>query len=788
MDLLGRLQSHPLFATFKPEALAEAVRLGAAATYEPGEVCIHHDQAGDVFGILISGRLEAIRDHGTPQAAHLGYIEPGECFGEMSMLTGNPTTADVVACEKSEAVVFLQEAISPVIAVNPEAVRFLARLIAQRLAPKPEPSRAAPRPAIPYSLGAVGPMRILAVSCRRRDVRYAYFDTTSESAQAWGSVGGLGGHEAIHIHRTAAGEKRGAVAPATHEAAIEAALAALAAKDGGVIARTTDLSAIGHCVRHGGVRFNGPAVIDDAVKAEIRRLVALAPYDNPHNLAGIEACRKFAPGVPQVAVFDTAFHLTMPQAACRYALPNDLAHEPDLRRYGFHGISHEGAARAAAARLGLSFDALRIITCHLGEGASLAAIDHGRSVDTTMGFTPLEGLVMATRPGDVDAGLILHLVRDRGLAADDLYRRLFTESGLLGLSGVSGDVLEVMEAANKGDARAILALQVFCQRAKKHLSAYIGLLGGADAIVFTGGVGENSPGVRARICQGLDWMGIVLDEDLNRGVQAARGVTEPLSVRGGAVAPSPHAKIGARGKAAEISAPHSRARILVVTSDEEHTIARHTVQALSHARVTQVMRQKERPIPVGISAHHVHLTQEHVEALFGRGRTLTWHADLTQPGQYACKEQVNLIGPKGRIDRVRVLGPVRPESQVEIARTEEFKLGVDAPIRHSGDLDGTPGIQLEGPSGCVRLARGVICAMRHIHMSPEDAMAFAVRDRDVVRIRVPGERSLIFGDVVVRVHPEFRLDMHIDTDEANAAELGADAVGYLDSIQQRAKA
>jgi len=320
----------------------------------------------------------------------------------------------------------------------------------------------------------------------------------------------------------------------------------------------------------------------------------------------------------------------------------------------------------------------------------------------------------------------------------------------------------VMEAANRGEPRAILALQVFCQRAKKHLSAFVGVLGGVDAIVFTGGVAENSPGVRARILQGFDWMGIALDEDLNRTRQAGRG------------------------QPAQISAAHSRTHVLVVHGDEEHTIARHAVQALSHARVTQVMRQNELAIPVGISAHHVHLTPAHVEALFGKGHTLTWFADLTQPGQYACQEKVNLIGPKGRIDNVRVLGPVRPESQVEIARTEEFKLGIDAPIRHSGDLDGTPGIQLEGPNGCVRLDHGVICAMRHIHMSPEDAMAFAVRDRDVVRIRVPGERSLIFGDVVVRVHANFRLDMHIDTDEANAAELGEKAVGYLDSIQHRA--
>jgi acetate kinase len=762
MDLLGRLQSHPLFATFTPEALAEVVRQGAAATYEAGEVCIHSDEAGELFGVLISGRMEAVRGFGTPAATRLGYIDPGECFGEMSMLTGNPTSADVVAAEKSEAVVFFQEAISPLVATNAEAVKFLARLIAKRLAPKPEQQRTAPKAVGRYSLGAVSPMRILSISCRQDYVRYAYFDTTSEASLAWGRITGLGGREAEHIHKTAKSENRGAVAPATIEAAIKAALGALTAPGSGMVKAPTDLTAVGHCVRHGGTRFNGPTIVTDEVKAEIKRLAALMPFDNPFNLAGIEACQKLIPGAAQVAVFDTAFHLTMPEAASRYALPADLAYEKDLRRFGFHGISHEGAGRAAAAHLGMNFDALRIITVHLGEGASITAIDHGRSVDNTMGLTPLEGLVMATRPGDVDPGLILHLVRQGRISADDLYRRLFTEAGLLGLSGISGDVLEVTEAANAGDPRAILALQVFCQRAKKHLAAEVGLLGGVDAVVFTGGVGENSPGTRARILQGLDWMGIVLDEDLNRTRQAGRG------------------------KPAEISSARSRARILVVRGDEEHTIARHAVQALSHARVTQVMRQHELAIPIGISAHHVHLTQEHVEILFGKGHTLTWFADLTQPGQYACQEKVNLIGPKGRIDNVRVLGPVRPESQVEIARTEEYKLGIDAPIRHSGDLDGTPGIQVEGPNSCVRLERGVICAMRHIHMSPEDAMAFAVRDRDVVRIRVPGERSLIFGDVVVRVHPDFRLDMHIDTDEANAAELGAKAVGYLDSIQHRA--
>ena len=764
MDIIAQLQSHPLFATFSPAELAAVGSVGTPVSYRPGDICIQHGDAGEIFGVLISGRLVAVRGHGTDQPERLGTIEPGDCFGEMSLLTGNAASADVVAAEDSRAVIFLQEAIGPLLAVNREAVRFLTRTITARLGPGPSRS-APPRPAaVQYSLGASSPMRVLSVSCRKDDMRYSYFDTSSEGAQAGGAVAGLGGPRAVHAHWGPAGRREEPVSPATHEAALAAMLGALTASDGGVLDSAAGLSAVGHRVCHGGLRLDGPMVVDEKVKAEIRRLAAMAPMENPYNLAGIEACEKLTANVPQVAVFDTAFHLKMPAAACRYALPADLAGQAELRRFGNHGISHEGAARAACNFLGMHFDALKIISCHLGTGASLAAIDHGRSVDTTMGFTPLEGLVMATRCGDVDPGLLLHLMERGGLSAAELTGRLYTESGILGLSGLSGDVLTVLAAAEKQDPKALLAIQVFCHRARKYLGAFVGLLGGVDAVVFTGGVGQNSPGLRARICQGLEWMGIVLDESRNRSARV-----EPGGVAG-------------------ISHDHSRAAVLAVGGNEEHTIARQAVRAVAQRPVTDVMRRCKKPIPVGISAHHVHLTPQHVEALFGPGRTLTWHADLTQPGQFACKEQVTLVGPKGRIERVRVLGPVRPETQVEIARTEEFKLGIDAPIRMSGDLGGTPGVTLEGPAGSVHLDHGVICAMRHIHMSPQDAMEFAVRDRDVVRIRIEGERSLIFGDVMVRVHPDFRLDMHLDTDEANAAELGPEAVGHLDSIQQRASA
>jgi acetate kinase len=765
MSIATLLQSHPLFATFPPEDLAEVVRAGTHVTYDVGDTCIAQADSGEILGVLVSGRLEALRGSGAAGPTHLGYIEPGECFGEMSLLTGSSTNAEVVALTASEGVVFLQEAVAPLLARNREAVQFLTRLMARRLAPAETPQRPARVAVRKYCLGAYEPMRVLALSCRLHDLRYSFYDTASEKPRARGRIEGLGQPSQTHLHEGPGGKRwQVPVAAATQEKAVAAALAALTARGAGLLESPEKLSVVGHRVIHGGVRYNGPTVVDAAVKEEIARLVPLAPLDNGCNLAGIEACERLLPKVPQVAVFDTAFHANLPLAASRYALPSDLARDPELRRFGFHGISHEGAARAAAAFLGAEFDTLRIVSCHLGVGASLTAIDHGRSVDNTMGCTSLGGLVMGTRCGDVDPGLLLYLLQSRGISAGALEQRLYRESGLLGLSGISEDALEVTAAADRGDPQALLAAQVFCLRARKYLSAYVGLLDGVDVVLFTGGIGENAPDVRARICQGLDWMGIFLDEGLNRAAKV-----EP-------------------GAVALISQPNSRARVLVVGGDEEGTIARKAVRALAHSRVTDVMRLKPKHIPIGVSAHHVHLTPEHVERLFGAGRTLTWYADLTQPGQYACQEQVDLLGPKGRIDRVRVLGPVRPESQVEIARTEEFKLGVDAPVRLSGDLVGTPGITIEGPAGQVRIERGVICARRHIHMSPEDAMEFALRDRDVVRVRVSGERSLIFGDVVVRVHKDFRLDMHIDTDEANAAELGKDAYGFLDSVQERATA
>src|SRR5262245_31635454 len=284
-------------------------------------------------------------------------------------------------------------------------------------------------------------------------------------------------------------------------------------------------------------------------------------------------------------------------------------------------------------------------------------------------------------------------------------------------------------------------------------------MGGLDAIVITGGIGQGSMEVRALALQGLECMGVVLDAQRN---QDARGFDEVCRV----------------------STDDSKVAVLVVPTDEERMMAREALRALSRSYIVRALEaQKRQPFLVEVSAHHIHLTQEHVEALFGKGHQLTKHADLSQPGQYACKEQLAVVGPKGRIERVRVLGPARKYTQVEIAMTEQFKVGVHPPIRESGDIADTPGCVLESPSGSVQIDRGVICALRHVHMSPDDALRYGVRDKSFVRVRIGGNRELIFGDVVVRVDPTFKLAMHIDTDEGNAANVKTGAKGYIDGIQ-----
>ncbi|MBK7579282.1 MAG: acetate/propionate family kinase [Myxococcales bacterium] len=526
--------------------------------------------------------------------------------------------------------------------------------------------------------------------------------------------------------------------------------------------KSDQIRAVGHRVVHGGADFTSATLVDDAVEAAIERCIPLAPLHNPANLAGIRAARRVLPGVPHVAVFDTAFHSRMPRRASTYAIDQDVATQHGIRRFGFHGTSHAYIAELAAQALRRPLSALRMVTLHLGNGASACAVELGHSTETSMGMTPLEGLVMGTRSGDFDAGALLMLAR-AGYDTASLEELLNKKSGLAGLSGVGNDLRDIEARAEAGDDRCRLAITVFSHRVRKYIGAYAAVMGGLDAVVFSGGIGENGATMRRRILQRFDFLGIDLDEDKNRD-----------------------ARVSDEAPVAFVTSANSGVAGLVVKTNEELSIARQTVA---------VLRERERgtppgPIPIAVSARHLHLTTETFAELFGPEATPTHHRDISQPGQYSCKEQVNLIGPRGRIDGVRLLGPLRPRNQVEVSRTDEFKLGVDAPIRDSGNTVGSAPIVLEGPLGRVSLSEGLICAKRHIHMTPSDAERFGVDDGDEVEVAITGgPRDLTFGDVLVRVSPKFKLEMHIDTDEANAAELDPNAAGqlvYTDVVGARA--
>lgn len=514
-----------------------------------------------------------------------------------------------------------------------------------------------------------------------------------------------------------------------------------------------EITAVGHRVVHGGDKFSAPVRITDEVIHTIKELSPLAPLHNPANLKGIQIACGMMHDLVHVAVFDTAFHQTLPKRARAYAIPKYIADKHGVRRYGFHGTSHEYVAKAAAEYLHADLRQLRLITCHLGNGCSISAVEYGRSVETSMGMTPLEGLVMGTRSGDVDAGALIQIAREEGWGINELDAMLNNESGLKGLSGVGNDMRDITERASNGDEQAQLAIHVFAHRLRKYIGAYVAVMGGVDAIVFTGGIGENSAVVRHRATQRLDYLGAIVNENLNRELQLSK--VDPI---------------------VDFSTSYSRVKLLAVSTDEELCIARHAAKlSLGNDKVNAVP-----VIPIAVSARHVHLTQETLEKLFGAGYQLTEKKPLSQPGQFAANETVTIVGPKNQIERVRILGPVRKGDQVEISRTDEFFLGLDAPVRESGKTENTPGIKIIGPAGEVTINEGVICAWRHIHMTPEDAITFGVKDKDIVEVKVEANsRSLTFGNVLIRVSPKYILEMHIDTDEGNAAELSQGARGVL---------
>ncbi len=606
-------------------------------------------------------------------------------------------------------------------------------------------------------------MIVLIVNSGSSSSKYEVFNLSNEKSLFGGAVTRIGMKEAEHSY-TCAGEKTiSKISAPDHLAALKKVLEALTSAQNSPLKDLSAIGAVAHRIGHGGLEYRSPVVIDEDVKTVIKKKIPVMPLHHPAMLKGIEACEQALPGIPHVAVFDTAFHSAIPDEAAIYGLPYEYFSR-GIRKFGFHGNSHDFVAHMAAEHLETPLRRLNIVSCHLGNGASVCAIERGHSIDTSMGFTPLQGLLMGSRAGDTDPGIITYLMSNEGLDVDAIETILNTKSGLLGISGVSSDMRDILAAAEDGNQRALLAVKAFCYRVKHYIGAYTAILGGADVLIFTGGIGENAVNERARCEQGLEKIGFAIDPLRNE-----------------------RCIVDAENPVCDISASYSGTTILVIATNEELMIAKQCAKAIDYraAIKSDLYSKDKRPIRVAVSVRHVHLSRSDVESLFGQAHQLTKKERLYLETDYAAEETVSLIGPRARIDNVRVIGPERAQTQVEISRTEEFKLGIDAPIRESGDLKGSPGITLEGPKGKITIPGGVIFAMRHIHMSPEDAMMYGVKDTDIVMVKIKGDRELIFGDVLVRVAEGVKTEMHIDTDEANAAELPPVCEGFLVRIESR---
>jgi acetate kinase len=359
-------------------------------------------------------------------------------------------------------------------------------------------------------------MKVLVLNCGSSSIKYQFIETEIGASLAKGAVERIGMASAILTHAPRNGEKIRIVGEILdHKIAIEYVIAVLLSKNHGVIQSMDEIDAIGHRVVHGGETFSGSVLITDEVMRVLKENIELAPLHNPANIKGIKAAKEHMPTKPQVAVFDTAFHVNMPPKAYLYGIPYTLYKKYKIRRYGFHGTSHRYVSMRAATRLGKPIEDLKIITAHLGNGASMAAIKEGSSIDTSMGFTPLEGLLMGTRVGDMDPSVILYIMGKEELTMMEANTLMNKHSGLLGISGESSDMRDIEEAVEDGNKRAKYAFDVFTYRIKKYIGAYTAAMGGLDALVFTGGIGENSKSVRKAICENMDYLGLKIDDELN---------------------------------------------------------------------------------------------------------------------------------------------------------------------------------------------------------------------------------------------------------------------------------
>lgn len=397
-------------------------------------------------------------------------------------------------------------------------------------------------------------MKILVLNCGSSSIKYALYNMDDKSVMTSGGAERVGLDGAFVKVKLANGEKKQIMHDIPeHTEGVKFIFSLLTDPEIGVIKDLKEIDAVGHRMVHGGEKFNKSVLLTDEILKVFEECSDLAPLHNPANLKGVNAVKELMPGLPQVGVFDTAFHQTMPEHAYMYAIPYELYEKYGIRRYGFHGTSHRYVSKRACEFLGVNYEDQHIITCHIGNGGSVAAVKHGKCIDTSMGLTPLEGVMMGTRSGDIDGGAVAFIQKKLGLDADGISNLLNKKSGVQGITGISSDMREIDAAAENGDKKAILALDMYNYRIKKYVGAYAAAMGGADIIVFTAGVGENQASMRSEVCKGMEWMGIKLDEEKNAKV---------------------------RGVEAVISTEDSPVTVVVIPTDEELVIASDTMALL----------------------------------------------------------------------------------------------------------------------------------------------------------------------------------------------------------------
>ena len=594
------LEQVPLFSSFSAEKIEEILTRSRLATFEGNEAMLETGDETQHFGVMISGHAEVSTSDNTGSRHVVAQLGPGDVFGVMALLTAEKIAADVIAGNRCFVLLVPQTVFASHILANPKAVAYLSRQLAER-------TRAMTASEKAEQLGGSGLLalhsaqagKVVALNVGLQQIHFGIYDTRESGADILGVVEAAD-TPAAHLTVRVGPQQKTLQCSEFRLSGLFAAITEATALLGQAFTfHPADVVAIGHRVVHGGNRFASAVVITPEVIADIETLATFAPLHNPANIAGIRAAQKAFPNVPQVAVFDTAFHQTLAPYAYLYGLPYELYKQHGIRRYGFHGSSHRYVSLKAAEVLGRPLGELEIVSCHLGIGASLCAIDHGRSVDTSMGMTPTDGLIMPSRSGSIDPAIMLHLIEARGMTPAALSNLINCESGMKGISGISGDIHAIEAAAAAGDHRALLAHKAFCYQVRKNIGAYAAAMGGIDVLAFTGDIGESSATVRSLACQGLAWMGIRLDEEKNRALGKNLGKFESHAL---------------------ISADDSPVKIMVIANDDERLVAWEALRAIERNSLLQEAQAEDTPaIPVEISAHHVHLSQADVEALFGPG-------------------------------------------------------------------------------------------------------------------------------------------------------------------------